>query len=97
MPSYVTLINFTDQGISTFKETTKRAEAAAQLAEKLGGSLKEVYWCLGPYDIVGILDMPDDESATAFALQLSSQGNIRTSTMRAFTSDEITKVIDKTG
>jgi uncharacterized protein with GYD domain len=97
MPSYVSLINWTDQGIGAFAETTQRAEAAEELAEQLGGSLREIYWCLGPHDIVGILDMPDDESATAFALKLSSLGNVRTSTMRAFTSDEVTKVIEKAG
>ena len=66
------------------------------LAAKFGGTLKEIYWTVGPYDIVAISEAPDDESATAFALTLASQGNVRTTTLRAFSGDEMRGVIAKT-
>jgi uncharacterized protein with GYD domain len=93
MPTYVSLISFTDQGVRTFKDTVDRAETGKKLASSFGGSLKEIYWTLGPYDIVAVSEAPDDESATAFALTLSSQGNVRTTTMRAFDADAMKGII----
>ena len=76
MSTYVSLINWTDEGVKAFKDTVDRAEAAQQLAGKFGGSF-EIYWTTGPYDIVAVSTFPDDESATAFLLKLSAQGNLR--------------------
>jgi len=95
MPTYVSLINWTEKGIAGFKDTVDRAEAGKQLAGKFGGALKEIYWTLGTYDIVAVSEAPDDESATAFALALSSQGNVRTTTMRAFSADDMKGIIAK--
>jgi len=97
MARYVSLINWTDQGIAAFQDTTDRADAATDLAQSLGAELQQVYWCLGPYDIVAILEAPDDETVTAFALKLSSAGNVRTTTMRAYARDEIGAIIAKAG
>ena len=97
MPDYIVLLNWTDQGIANFRDTLERADAAAKLAERLGAKLADIYWCLGPYDLVGRLEAPDDETATAFALQLSSQGNVRTTTQRAFTREEVEGIIAKAG
>lgn len=97
MPTYVSLINWTDQGIRTFKETVARAEAAGELSERLGGRFKEVYWTLGPYDIIVVFEAPDDETAEAALLGIASQGNVRTTTLRAFTSDEMQAIIGKLG
>jgi len=96
MPTYVSLINWTEKGAATFKDTVTRAEAAQALAGAFGGSLREIYWTLGPYDIVAVSEAPDDESATAFALSLASQGYLRTTTMRAFPADEMKGIIAKT-
>jgi uncharacterized protein with GYD domain len=95
MATYVSLISWTDQGIKSFKDTIDRSEAANQLAETFGGSLKDIYWTLGPYDIVVVSEAPDDETATAFALALSSQGNVRTTTMRAFDAGQMRGILDK--
>ncbi len=95
MPTYITLINFTDQGIRHFADTTKRAQAFSDLEEQLGGSLKDVYWTMGPYDAVVITEDPDDETATAASFKVSSLGNVRTTTMRAFNVEEIEAVIHK--
>jgi len=95
MPTYVSLINWTEKGAAEFKSTVDRAEAGKALAGSFGGALKEIYWTLGPYDIVAISVAPDDESATAFALTLASQGNVRTTTMRAFDAGEMRGIIAK--
>ena len=95
MPTYVSLINWTEKGVAEFKNTVDRAEAGKTLAGTFGGTLKEIYWTIGPYDIVAISEAPDDESATAFALALASQGNVRTTTLRAFSSDEMRGIIAK--
>jgi uncharacterized protein with GYD domain len=97
MPTYISLINWTDKGVGAFKETVDRAEAGKQLAGKFGGKLKEIYWTIGPYDVVAVSEAPDDESATAFALALASQGNVRTTTLRAFDADEMRGIIAMTG
>jgi uncharacterized protein with GYD domain len=97
MPTYVSLINWTDQGIRAFKDTVDRAEAGQQLAGSFGGNLKEIYWTIGPYDIVVVSEAPDDETATAFALALSAQGNVRTTTMRAFDAEEMRGIVAKAG
>jgi uncharacterized protein with GYD domain len=97
MPTFVGLINWTDEGIKNFKESPDRVTRGEQLAERLGASVKEVYWTLGEHDIVAILEAPDDETATAFLLSLGAQGNVRTKTLRAFNRDEMQRIIEKTG
>jgi uncharacterized protein with GYD domain len=95
MPTYISLINWTDQGIRDFKETVSRAQAATELAGRMGGQLQHIYWTVGPYDIVTVADFPDDETGTAFLLALGSQGNIRTTTLRAYDADTVTGIIGK--
>jgi uncharacterized protein with GYD domain len=97
MATYVVLANWTDQGIQNFRETVDRADAANEAIGRFGGSFKDLYWTVGPYDIVGIAELPDDESATAFALALGSQGNVRTTTMRAFDADGMRDIIGRVG
>jgi uncharacterized protein with GYD domain len=96
MPTYVSLINWTDQGIKNVKETLQRADNAGQLAQKHGGSL-QVYWTVGAHDIVAILEAPDDESATAFLLEAGSLGNIRTTTLRAYDREEMSSILGRLG
>lgn len=95
MPRYVTLINWTDQGIAGFQDSVDRYDAAQQQFEELGIRFVDVYWTLGDHDIVTVIEAPDDESATAALLKLGSAGNVRTKTMRAFSRDEMRTVIDK--
>ncbi len=97
MPTYVSLLNFTDQGIRTIKETLSRAERAAEIAQKHGARLEQLYWTVGPYDLVGILEAPDDESVTAFLLEAGSAGNIRSTTLRAFDREEMGRIIERLG
>ena len=93
---YIILIRFTNQGIRNVKDTTRRADAARSEAERIGGKFT-VYWTFGRYDGIGILEAPNDEAAMEFGLKVGSLGNIRTTTLRAFTKEEIARVVDKLG
>ena len=96
MATFVSLINWTDQGVKNFRESTKRADAFAELVEKRGGSVKGIYWTLGEYDIVAITEAPDAETATAALLEVGSLGNVRTTTLQAFDREGIQRIIAKT-
>jgi uncharacterized protein with GYD domain len=97
MANYVVLINWTEQGIGNFRETLDRERAAGEMLEKLGGRITDARWTIGPYDIVISIEAPDDEAVTAWALSLGALGNIRTTTLRAFSREEMQGIIDKTG
>jgi uncharacterized protein with GYD domain len=95
MPTYVTLANFTHQGITNVKDTTKRADAFKTAAKKADCTVKELYWTQGQYDAIIILDAPDDASATAVLMSLGKLGNVSTQTLRAFTAAELAPILDK--
>jgi uncharacterized protein with GYD domain len=97
MPTYVALINWTDQGIKNYRDTVQRAEDARGLIEKSGGQLRQMLWTLGEYDLVGVVDFPDDETATAVLLQIGAGGNVRTKTMKAFDAEQMSAIIQRTG
>jgi uncharacterized protein with GYD domain len=97
MATYIVLVSFTDQGIRAVKDTTKRADAVKSMAAKFGVTAKEFFWTLGRFDLVTIFDAPDDASMTALGLALGMAGNVRTETLRAFSRDEMTKVLGKLG
>ena len=97
MATYIALSTFTDQGIRNVKDTTKRAEAVTAAAKKFGASMTQIYWTLGKYDLVAIIEAPNDESATAFSLAIGAAGNVRTQTMRAFNKDEMGAIVGKLG
>ena len=69
MATYIALSRFTDQGIRSVKDTTKRAAAVQEAASKFGASMSQIYWTLGQYDLVTVIDAADEKSATAFALR----------------------------
>jgi uncharacterized protein with GYD domain len=95
MATYVTLLQFTDQGIRNVKDTTKRFEAAKELAKKAGVTFKDTYWTQGPYDSVAIVEAPNEEALTSLLLSIGSLGNVRTQTLRAFSSEEIGRILKK--
>ncbi|MCZ6740179.1 MAG: GYD domain-containing protein [Actinobacteria bacterium] len=95
MPTYISLVNFTDQGIRNFKDTPKRARAFKELVEQMGGSLVGLYYTMGSYDAVAITEGLDDETAIAAALKVSSLGNVRTTTLRGFDVEEMQRIIQK--
>jgi uncharacterized protein with GYD domain len=95
MATYIVLTSFTDQGIRSVKDTTKRADSVKELAKKFGVTAKEFFWTLGSYDVVAIFEAPDDASMTALGLAIGGAGNVRTQTLRAFSREEMNKVLAK--
>jgi len=97
MTTYVSLINWTEQGIKNFRDTTQRADEFSKLVQSSGGRVRELLWTVGEYDIVCVADFPDDESGVAALLRVGSTGNIRSKTLRAFDSDEMAGIIGRAG
>lgn len=95
MATYIALSRFTDQGIRSVKDTTKRAAAVQEAASRFGARLTQIYWTLGHYDLVTIIEASDEQAATAFALSIASAGNIRMETLRAFNRDEMGGILAK--
>jgi uncharacterized protein with GYD domain len=95
MARYVLLLNWTEQGIRAVKETVKRAASARQLVEKMNGRVIECVWTLGTYDLMLLIEAPDDEAITALAIKLAALGNVRTNTLRAFNESEMEKILQK--
>jgi uncharacterized protein with GYD domain len=95
MALFIVLANFTEQGIRNVKDSPKRAEAFRDMAKKCGVTVKDMFWTLGQYDIVAILEAPDDVSITVLGLSLGSLGNVRTQTLRAFSSADIKNILGK--
>ena len=92
MAKFVSLINWTDEGAKTASATVDRADAAKKIAADMGGSI-EVLWTMGEFDIVAISEFADDETAVKFMAKVSSQGAIRTQTMRAFEADDVRRLM----
>ena len=93
MATYVVLAKFTDQGIRNAKESPKRADAFKGMAKTFGVTVREIVWTQGRYDIVTILDAPDEPSAMSLSLSLCALGNVRTETLRAFSAADMTKIV----
>ena len=95
MATFILLANFTDQGVRNIKDTTKRADAFKKLAKSMGATVKELYWTLGQYDVVAVIDGPDDTAITALGLALGKSGNVRTQTLRAFSQANMDAILSK--
>ena len=97
MATYILLGHYTDQGIQKVKDTAKRLEAVRALAKKVGATVKESYWTLGQYDVVAIIEAPDEAAMTSLGLSIGALGNVRTQTLRAFTAAEMGPILTKVG
>jgi len=97
MTTYVSLINWTEQGIKNFRDTTQRAEDFSRMVEGSGGRVRELLWTVGEYDLVCIAEFPDDETGVAALLRVGSGGNIRSNTLRAFNAEQMAGIIRRTG
>ncbi len=95
MAIYIVLVNFTDQGIRTIKDTTRRGEAIREMAKKFGVIAKEFYWTLGGYDVVDLFDAPDEASMAAFLASFGAMGSARTQTLRAFSQTDMNGILAK--
>lgn len=96
MPTFITLSNFTDQGIRAYQDSPKRAQALRDLVESMDGKVVDLYWTLGQYDLVAIIEAPDAETMAAIAIKQGSLGNVRTMTMTAFGKDAVERIIEST-
>ncbi|MEW6339178.1 MAG: GYD domain-containing protein [Paraburkholderia sp.] len=95
MATYVVLSQFTDQGIRTIKNSPQRASQTAELAKSFGCEMKQIYWTMGQYDIVSVVEAPDEQSFAAFGFAIGAAGNIRTQTLRAFNHSEVGAILGK--
>lgn len=95
MATFVTLANFTEQGMYSIKETTKRAETFRAAAKAAGWTVKEILWTQGQYDIVIIVEGSDETAMNAMALSLAKVGNVKGQTLRAFNAAEMDKILEK--
>ena len=94
MPHYIILGNFTERGIRNVKDVPKRDEDARRMIEQAGGKM-QLFYTLGEYDFVAIVEMPADESALKFLLQVGSLGNVRTKTLKAWSKSEMADIISQ--
>lgn len=95
MATFISTVQFTDQGMKDIKATVKRAAAFRATAENLGIEVKHIFWTLGQYDGLVVFAAPDEETATALMLQLGSFGNVHTHTMRAYEAEEMEQILGK--
>ena len=95
MATYIALLNFTEQGIREIKGSTKRAENFTKSAKKAGVTVRDIFWTVGGFDGVLILDAPDDASAASVLIGLGSAGNVRTQTLRAYNRQEMESILGK--
>lgn len=95
MVTYVGLMTFTDKGIQSVKETTKRAAATREAAKKAGVNMREVLWTMGEFDLVSIVEAEDERALAAFSLATAMQGNVRFQSLRAYSAKEMDEILAK--
>jgi uncharacterized protein with GYD domain len=96
MATFITTINFTQQGMANIQDTCRRATAVKATARRLGAKITDVFWTMGRFDGLLIFEAPDEETATALMLHIGAKGNIHTQTARAFTAAEMEKILATT-
>lgn len=95
MVTYIGLLKFTDKGVQGIKQTTQRAAAAKEVGQRMGVTMREIYWTLGEYDLVCVLEAADETALNAFNIAVAMQGNVRSQSLRALTAAEMDKVLAK--
>jgi uncharacterized protein with GYD domain len=95
MRTFVILASFTEQGLRMLKETTERVRAFCGMAAEQGIKVKDLYWTRGVYDIIAVVDAPDEEEVTALCTAVDARGNVRTRTMRAFPMEHMEEMFAK--
>ncbi|MCE3224068.1 MAG: uncharacterized protein K0S58_2248 [Nitrospira sp.] len=93
MVTYLMLLNWTDQGIKNVKDSPKRLDAVKKLAKDMGGEVKAFYLTMGQYDLVLVVDMPNNDKLAGFALKFGSLGNVRSTTLKTFSEDDYRRII----
>ena len=93
MPTYIGLMKWTEQGIRKVKDTAKRAKDFQEVAAKMNVKVREIHWTMGRYDVVVVAEAPDDETISRLTLGLGMMGNVKTETFRAFSAQEMDKIV----
>jgi len=93
MQRYIVLLNWTDQGIKNVKESAGRIDANRALAKKYGCDFKDLYMTVGTFDLIAVVDAPDDEAFAKYALMVGASGNVRTTTLKAFSEDAYRNIL----
>lgn len=94
MPTFISLVDYTAEGVQHMKESPERLDAARDVVESMGGELHEFYLTMGAHDAVVVMEFPDAESATQAAITIAGEGAVTTETLRAFPEDEYRELID---
>ena len=94
MPSYILLLNYTDEGMSNIRYLPQHVNAFRQAVESAGGRMPHIYLTMGQYDLVAIIEAPSDQDCMSIALGLSSLGNVRSTTLKAFSEEDLTNVVE---
>jgi uncharacterized protein with GYD domain len=97
MTIYISMMSYTDKGIQTVRESPRRFEAASRMLEDMGGRFRDFFLTMGTYDLVLIYEAPDDAVSARFQLLLGAQGNVRTTTMKAFPEAAYHEIIASLG
>ncbi len=95
MPRYILLIKWTAQGIATAKDSYRRALGANKMFEDAGGKWAHRYYTMGPYDLVGVVEAPNDDTIFKLCMKMGKNGNIRTTTMRAWSDEEAANILEE--
>ena len=93
MATFISLLNYSEKGIKNIKDAPNRAAAAKKLAQSLGGDITQIYLTMGAYDLIAVSEFPDAATAAKFALTVGAQGNVRTTTLQAFSASEMADII----
>ncbi len=94
MPTYISLMMYTEQGLRDIKKSPSRVDAARKTAEDLGGKMGDLYLTMGAYDLIAISEFPDDATAATFVLKIGAIGNVRTTTVKAFPENAYRKIVE---
>ena len=95
MVTYIGLLNFTDKGMQGVKDTTKRAAAAKEMAKKFGVNMRDIFWTMGKYDLVCVLEAENEQSLVAYNLASATTGNVRSQSLRAYSAAEMDQILGK--
>ncbi|WP_254536441.1 GYD domain-containing protein [Halomarina litorea] len=93
MSTYLMFADWTEQGFAALDESPNRLDDASDLAESLGGTLREFFMTMGPHDMAAVVEMPDDAAMARFALTLSKGGSVTTETVQAYTEAEYREIL----
>jgi len=95
MPTYITLMKFTEQGLKDWKDAPRRIESAVKAWELLGGKVIGAYFVMGEYDYVTITESPSDEAAATASLAVCAREHVKTTTLRAFTLGDFARFVNQ--